>query len=607
MNMLTLPKLLQQRSSIQPDKTAYIFLRNGEKESARLTYKQLDEQARAMAASLQNWQGERALLLYASELDFIIAFFGCLYAGVVAVPAYPPRRNQKLSRLRAIAYDAQIAIGLTTASVLTKINCRWQEEPILAKLHWIATDQLSTTAEDWRPQIVTPDKLAFLQYTSGSTGTPKGVMVNHRNIIHNSQIIKQNFGHTEETIFVGWLPLFHDMGLIGNVLQPMYLGIPCILMPPIAFLQKPIRWLKAISRYRATTSGGPNFAYDLCVQRIKSEQLANLDLSSWEVAFNGGEPVRAKTLARFTKTFAEYGFRPQVFHPCYGMAENTLFISGGVTSKEPRLCLVEAAELEKNRVVKTDTISYTSIKSVDGDEQKFNKSTLSYDRAAPRLCRDLDQPISPKSIALVSSGGSWQGQKIVIAKVESLTQCGEGEVGEILVSGDSVAQGYWNCAEKHQYTFQTYLANTGEGPFLRTGDLGFVLDGELFVTGRLKDVMIIRGQNHYPQDIELTVENSHNALRPNSGAAFTVEVQGKDELVVVQEVERTYLRKLDILEVIGNITQAVTTEHGLNLYKTTLVKPGTIAKTSSGKIQRHLCKMKFLDGSLVGHSLKEPE
>ncbi|MEM9271369.1 MAG: fatty acyl-AMP ligase, partial [Cyanobacteria bacterium P01_F01_bin.143] len=482
--MLTLPQLLLQRSSTEPDKTAYIFLRNGEKESARLTYRQLDEQARAIAASLQHWQGERALLLYASELDFIVAFFGCLYAGVVAVPAYPPRRNQKLSRLRAIASDAQIAIALTTAVVLDKINCRWQEEPLLAKLNWLATDQLSTTAEDWSPQVITPDQLAFLQYTSGSTGTPKGVMVNHRNIIHNSQIIKQNFGHTQETIFVGWLPLFHDMGLIGNVLQPMYLGIPCILMPPIAFLQKPIRWLKAIDRYRATTSGGPNFAYDLCVQRIKSEQLAGLDLSSWTVAFNGGEPVRAKTLERFTNTFAEHGFRPQVFHPCYGMAENTLFISGGVISQEPQLCLVEAAELEQNRVVHTEVTSYSSLKSTGGDKQEFNKSTL------------------------VSSGGSWQGQKIVIAKVESLTQCGEGEVGEIWISGDSVAQGYWNCTEATQNSFHAYLTDTGEGPFLRTGDLGFVLNGELFVTGRLKDVIIIRGQNYYPQDIELTVESS---------------------------------------------------------------------------------------------------
>lgn len=559
--MASLLEILSYRAQYQSDKQAYIFLEDGETESNDLTYGELDKQARAIASHLQSWQGERALLLYPSGLEFITAFFGCLYAGLVAVPVYPPRRNQKLSRLLSIANDSGSSIALTTSSILADIEKRWKEEADLAQLKLVATDTIGANSQEFVPFAVTPESLAFLQYTSGSTGTPKGVMVTHENIIHNQQSIQTAFGHSEQTIFAGWLPLFHDMGLIGNVLQPMYLGIPCILMPPVAFLQKPVRWLQMISKYRVTTSGGPNFAYDLCVKKVHADDLANLDLSSWDVAFNGAEPLQAKTLEQFGQKFAAYGFKYSAFYPCYGMAETTLFATGGNKNDLPVLCGVKAQELELNSVVESEISS-------DG------------------------------SRVFVGVGRSYNNTKVIIVNPESLIRCSLGQVGEIWISGESVASGYWNRPEATQETFQGYLKDTENRYFLRTGDLGFLKDDELFITGRLKDLIIIRGRNHYPQDIEITVEKSHQALRANSSAAFSVEIQGEERLVVACEVERTYLQKLNQDEVIKEIRKAISSEHNLQVYGVLLLKTAGIPKTSSGKIQRHACRIGFLNGSL---------
>ena len=561
--------LLGYRAQNQSDKMAYTFLQDGETEAGRLTYKELDRQARAIAARLQSLDApvSRALLLYPPGLEFIAAFFGCLYAGVVAVPAYPPRRNQNMSRLQAIIADAQATVALTTTSMLGNIEGCFAQNPELAELRWITTDQMaSNLVEAWQEPDLCESTLAFIQYTSGSTGKPKGVMVSHGNLLYNSALIQQCFEDTPNSMGVSWLPPYHDMGLIGGVLQPLYVGAPMILMSAVAFMQKPFRWLQAISRFKATTSGGPNFAYDLCVRNIKPEQRATLDLSRWEVAFTGAEPVRAQTLDQFVRTFADYGFRREAFQPCYGMAETTLIVSGGLKAALPIVCEVDEAALSQNRV-------HTA------DKQEGTR-------------------------AIVGCGRSWLNHKIVIVDPESLSPCPDSKVGEIWVSGSSVAQGYWNRPEETRQTFHAYLADTGDvaglclGPFLRTGDLGFLQDGELFVTGRIKDVIIIRGQNHYPQDIELTVEKSHPALRPGCGAAFAVDVKGSERLVVVQEVERSHLRTLDVNEVLGNIRQAVTAQHDLQIYATVLVKTGSIPKTSSGKIQRHACQSGFLAGSL---------
>ncbi|MBW4635047.1 MAG: amino acid adenylation domain-containing protein [Iphinoe sp. HA4291-MV1] len=570
----TLVDLLRKRALQQQSQVAYTFLVDGETQEVSLSYKELDQKARSLAALLQSMKatGERALLLYPPGLEFIAAFFGCLYAGVTAVPAYPPRRNQRMTRLQAIVKDAQASFALTTTSVLTNIEHSLKQEPELAALHYIATENLTNNfALSWQPLKINSDTLAFLQYTSGSTGTPKGVMVSHGNLLHNEKIIKTAFQHTEESIVVGWLPLFHDMGLIGNVLQPLYGGFPVILMSPENFLKKPLRWLTAISLYKGTTSGGPNFAYELCVNKITDDQRATLDLSSWQVAFNGAEPIRAETMERFVAAFALCGFRREAFYPCYGMAETTLIVSGGHASAPPILQTVQKEALEQNRVV-----------------------TASKEDSASQTVVGCGQPL--------------QDLQVVIAHPETMTRCNPDEVGEIWISGPSVTQGYWNRSEETQRTFRGYLKDTGvsealatpgaSGPFLRTGDLGFLQSGELFVTGRLKDLIIIRGRNHYPQDIELTVEQSHPALQPTCSAAFAINVTREERLAVVVEVKRSHLRNLDVEEVVKAIRQAVAEQHELQVYGVLLLKPGNIPKTSSGKIQRHACGVGFLNGSL---------
>lgn len=569
----TIVELLRKTAQQKPDQTAYRFLENGETESGRLTYQQLDRQAQAIAAKLQRLYKldcaseridftPRALLVYPSGLEFIAAFFGCLYAGVVAVPAYPPKRNQKMSRLRAIIADAQASVILTTNTLLANIETRVAEDSDLASIPCLGTDSINNNlADDWQTPKISSDTLAFLQYTSGSTGTPKGVMVSHGNIIHNEQMIELAFQNDETEIYVSWLPLFHDMGLIGNVLQSLYLGVSCNLMPPIAFLQKPIRWLQAISRYRATVSGGPNSAYDLCVQKITPEQCCDLNLSSWEIAFNGSEPIRAKTIQQFSEKFAPYGFSPQAFYPCYGMAEATLFISGGRKTEPPFLQAIDEIALQQHQV-----------KSLQ-DESETSKT-------------------------IVGSGRNFF-QQMKIVDPQTKIQCKNRQVGEIWVAGASVTQGYWSREYLTEETFHAYLADSGEGPFLRTGDLGFIHDEELFITGRLKDIIIIRGRNYYPQDIESTVENSHPALRASCGAAFAIDQGGTEKLVVVQEVERTHLRKLNEEEVFAAIRRAISEIHELQVQSVILLKAASIPKTSSGKIQRHACRQGFLEDNLA--------
>ncbi len=572
-NHSTLVDLLRDRALHQPDQTVYTFLPDGETESGSLTYQELDRQARAIAAQLQSLgaTGSRALVVYpyTASLEFIAAFFGCLYAGVVAVTDNPPRHSQALAKLQKRVTSSQATVVLTTKALLSNIKGQLHQNPELSpklnELPWLATDAIPTSqASDWIEPPLSTDTLAFLQYTSGSTGTPKAVMVTHGNILHNSAAIYKSFEHTPKSRALIWLPLYHDMGLIGGVMQPLYGGFLGILMSPVALIQKPLRWLQAISRYKATTSGGPNFAYDLLWRKVTPEQRATLDLSSWEVAFSGAEPIRVETLEQFAAAFEPCGFRARAFYPCYGMAETTLFVSGGLKTAPPIVRHLNRAALERNQVVAADI------------QEEGREAIASF----------------------VGCGQAWLGDKIAIVDSESLTQCPPNQVGEIWVSGSGVGKGYWNQPEETARTFGAYLADTEEGPFLRTGDLGFLHNGELYITGRLKDMMILWGRNHYPQHIELTVEKSHPALRSNCGAAFSVEVDGEERLVVVQEVERSYLRRLVVDEVVGAIRQAVAKEHIADVYAVLLLKTGSIPKTSSGKIQRRACRARFFDGSL---------
>jgi FkbH-like protein len=563
----TIIELLAWRAIRQPDQTAFSFLADVEEASTNITYADLDRKAKAIGYLLQSLEarGQRAVLLYPSGLGYIAGFLGCLYAGAVAVPVYPPRPNQSIERLQNIIEDSKATIGLTDERSLSRLAILFSRASHLKNLQWFATDILEDgIGLEWADPGITNDTLALLQYTSGSISKPKGVMITHGNLMYNEQIIQKVFRQSESSVIVSWLPLYHDMGLIGNVLQPMFLGARCVLMSPMAFLQRPFRWLQAISRYKATTSGAPNFAYDLCARKITPEQRERLDLSSWKVAYNGSEPVRAETLNLFSEVFEPCGFRRDAFHPCYGLAEATLLVSG-VKSNIAAVRTFNIKALERNRVVEVKQAELGT----------GNKSA---------------QP-------LVSCGRVPEGTKVVIVNPETFTKCLPDEIGEIWISGLSVAQGYFGSPVETAEVFRARLLDTDGGPYLRTGDLGFLRDEELFITGRLKDLIIIRGLNYYPQDIESIVERCHPACRIHSGAAFAIEVNGEEGIVVMQEVDLQHW--LDLNNLIETIRQEIAKHFELQIHSVVLVKAGQLSRTSSGKIRRRACKQSFLAGNLV--------
>jgi acyl-CoA synthetase (AMP-forming)/AMP-acid ligase II len=556
--------LLRRRADVHPERTAFVFLVDGGPGETRLTYGELDRQARAVAAAVQGIArpGERVLLLHPPGLEFVSAFFGCLYAGTIAVPAYPPdpaRLARTLPRLRRIVADAGATLVLTTADLQGAAALLGDDAPELGALPWLAGDATDAGAEArWRAPAVRGETVALLQYTSGSTAEPRGVVLSHENLLANSALIRHAFGHSAESVGVVWAPFYHDLGLIGGVLQPVFLGTATVLLSPIAFLRRPIRWLEAVSRYRGTTSGGPNFAYDLCVDRTTPAERAGLDLASWRVAFNAAEPVRASTLDRFARAFAPCGFRPEAFYPCYGLAESTLIVSGGAAGAAPVRLSADARALEHGRL-----------------------------RRAARA--------RGEARALVGCGRSLPGHAVRVVDSATRHPCPPGRVGEIWVAGPSVGRGYWRRPAESARVFGARLAG-GEGPFLRTGDLGVLRDGELYVTGRAKDVVIVRGRNLYPQDIEATAERSHPALRAGCGAAFPVAVADEERLVVVHEVDRT--PGLDPAAVIEAIRARVSAEQEVQVNAVVLIAPRSIPKTSSGKIRRHATRAELLAGAL---------
>lgn len=557
---LTLVDLLRQRAEQQPDQIAFTFLKDGETKTADLTYRTLDQQAQTIAAWLQSQQlsGQRVLLIYPYDagLEFIAAFLGCLYAGVVAVSGHPPRNRSGVMEVQARLQDAEAAAIFTTQALMSKLQSQLAE--FQPACRWCATDRLPPAT--FQPLPIPSEGLAFLQYTSGSTGAPKGVMITHASLMQNQRLLQLAFGHTPASIGVGWLPLFHDMGLIGIVLQTLYMGASSVLLSPIDFVQKPLRWLQAISHYQATTSGGPNFAYELLCRKVTPEQIDQLDLSRWEVAFTGAEPVRAETLERFSQTFAPCGFRKAAFYPCYGMAEATLFITGGRKLTSPTLLTVESVALEQNRVV---------------------------------------QATSPETgRTLVSCGQGWLDTEIRIVEPQSGQPCASDQIGEIWVAGSGLGQGYWQQPQLTEQTFQAQLAVQPQRRYLRTGDLGFLHQGELFITGRLHDVLVFWGFNHYPQQIEQTVSQCHPGFRADGTAVFSAPVNGSEYLMIVQEVERSYRDKLKIEEIIELIRWRVFEEHFVDVRGIVLLKPGGLPRTSSGKIQRSACRQQFLANQL---------
>nr|WP_316567720.1 fatty acyl-AMP ligase [Myxococcus sp. MxC21-1] len=506
----TLLEVLTQRAfSETAHRKQYAFLGDSDGEEASLSARELHAQAARIGALLQaqGAQGQRVLLLYPPGLDYVAGFFGCLYAGAVAVPAYPPdpvRLERTLPRLRAIIQDAEATVVLTTSGILSLADFVFEQAPDFRALKWLATDELPAGGESsWIEPQVRPETLAFLQYTSGSTGTPKGVMLSHANLIHNLGLIAGAFQTGPQSSGVIWLPPYHDMGLIGGILQPLFAGFPVTLMSPMSFLQRPMRWLEAVSRHGGTISGGPNFAFELCARRATPEDIQALDLRAWEVAFCGAEPIRAATLDRFAEVFAPSGFRREAFYPCYGLAEGTLIVTGEEKGRVPRVHVLQDAVLGRGQAVRVE-------------------------------------PGSEGSRPHIGCGSTLAEQRLLIVDPESRVPRAPGHVGEIWVSGGSVAQGYWRKPEDSVDIFQAVPVGAEAGPkYLRTGDLGLLLeDGQLIVTGRRKDLIILRGRNLYPQDVESIVERAHRKVRPGCIAAFAIETPEGEALAVVAEVSR---------------------------------------------------------------------
>ena len=559
----TLVDLLRFRAETSPEQVVYRFLPGDTKPEQRISYRALDRRAKAVAARIAETaqRGDRALLLIPPGLDYVAAYFGCLYAGVIAVPAYPPNPRRPDPRIPSIAGNCEPAVALTTSGLLAKLD-QWRGgDNRLAAIRWIAADEeWPDAAAAWRAPDVASSDIAMLQYTSGSTAAPKGVVLTHRNLLHNLSLIRSafNVAHAADDVGVFWLPPFHDMGLIGGILQPCYVGRGAVLMSSTTFLQRPLAWLEAMSTYKATTSAAPNFAFDLCVERIKPEELRGLDLSSWHTVFDGAEPIRADTIDRFARAFADVGFRREVFFPCYGLAESTLFVSGGPWGHGPYTLDVSRAALEQKRV-------------------------------APATAGDR--------LRLISSGAPASAQRVRIVDPDTLQVCEERRVGEIWVSGESVASGYWNNRDESAHTFGAAIGSEQQQRFLRTGDLGFIDDGQLFVTGRLKDLIILGGRNYYPQDLELAAERSHSSLRPGHAAAFALTGDGREKLAIVLEVTRHH-RESEHEAVFSAVRRALAEREGILPDVVVLARQNGIPRTSSGKVQRRATRSLLLDGTL---------
>ncbi|MBV1871344.1 MAG: amino acid adenylation domain-containing protein [Gammaproteobacteria bacterium] len=581
-SVTTLVDLLREQAGKRGDQTLYTYLGDDSAASYTLSYRELDQQAQCIAAQLQslNAKGERALLLYPSNLDFLAGFFGALYAGVVAVPAYPPRKNQNTDRLRAIIRDSDARYVLASSQVMRVAQPLLQEMAEFSDLTFIATDELPTSmAEDWVPLQITTDSLAFLQYTSGSTGDPKGVMLSHGNLLYNQEMIRVGVTNNVSGGYVSWLPLFHDMGL-GTAVQALYRGEEGCLMAPATFIRRPQRWLWAISDNKAAISGGPNFAYDLCVKTFKPELYEGLDLSTWRVAFNGAEPIKASTLEAFSRTFSPYGFKHEAFQPCYGLAEATVGVSSG-----------------DGGAVLTKEVSQEALQGHRVDEEVVNQDDGKH---------------------IVACGHTWLDDALRIVNPETCEAAKAHEVGEIWLSSPSVGAGYWQRPELSDATFRAKIIASAPGGdssqdergYLRTGDLGFYVENQLYITGRIKELLIIRGRNYYPADLEQCVASVCEALIQNCIAAFNVEYEGDEHLVLVCEVERRHLRSFNAETLRQTICQAVAEQFELRVESVVFVKPGRIPKTSSGKLQRGLCSEQFLQGRIetisawVGSSLE---
>lgn len=544
-----------------PDKDAYVYLdqRTG---PARCTYAELRQRAHAVGARLRETgqKGERVLLLYPPGLDFIDGLLGCLSAGVTAVPAPPPnplKPERSLARLQSIVKSAQPTFALTTSAVLQAIRPAVADDPAFAGLTWLATDEIPAGAAEL--DLHDTGGVALIQYTSGSTSEPKGATLTHENLLHNVGYFDDGWDHSPESVCVNWLPAFHDLGLVYGILTPLWGGFLGVQLSPIDVIQRPLCWLQAITSFRATHSTGPNFIYELCARKVRDDDIPGLDLTSWRTALTAAEPVRAETMARFAARFARAGFRASAFSPGFGLSEGTCKVTAVPSNEAPSVLHLRDAALEQNLV-------------------------------------ELAPP-GPGTRAVVGCGRPGRGVGVVIVDPETLTPCEAGQVGEIWVSGPSVAHSYWGRPEATEAELRARLAGDGDTAYLRTGDLGFLHDGQLFITGRIKDLIIIRGANHYPQDLEYTAQDACPNIRPGCVAVCSYEDEG-ERVAVVAEVEAGRGRTLSAEETIASIRGAISEAHGLSVARVELIRAGTLPKTTSGKIQRLACKRALLAGEL---------
>jgi acyl-CoA synthetase (AMP-forming)/AMP-acid ligase II/acyl carrier protein len=559
-------ELLDYRASAYADKRAFTFLGENQEELASLSYAELLQRVKALASMLKakGNHGDRVLLLYPAGLDYVVAFYACLYAGMVAVPLYSPQNKRKIELIGEIANDCGAILALTTQKYLSKVDNLTGRG--IEQLKWLATDHVFDPADDLKAADVSGDELAYLQYTSGSTSLPKGVMLTHATTLFHSEELATHWQANKQSVLVSWLPHFHDLGQVLSILQPVYRGFHCVLMSPTTFMKQPYIWLKAISDYRATIGGGPDFTYSHSVRNVTKEQIKTLDLSTWRCAINGAEPVKSATLQAFSEHFAEAGFKHAAHCPAYGLAESTLVMASEQPDRDPILLPCNSKQLRSNKVV---------VENASEDTQ-----------------------------FLVSNGKPVMGTQVKVVNSKSNIELNEAEIGEIWISGGSIGSGYWNNEEATLQTFKAKIEGEPEQClYLRTGDLGFIYEGNLYITGRLKDLIVVRGTNHYPQDIEQTVELSHGLIRDGYCAAFSIEQSGEEQLVVVAERNRYHSEEVDYEQVFANIKAAIAQRHSLDVSQIVIVRPGSITKTTSGKIQRRKCKNELHEGvlSILAH------
>jgi acyl-CoA synthetase (AMP-forming)/AMP-acid ligase II len=556
----TLVELARRRAQNTPDELIYAYSHTPKQDSDLMTYAQLDARAAALAAHLQAIcePGARVILLLEAGLDFVVSFFACLYAGLIAVPV-PVRPRLLIRDIEHVAMDsgASAVVSSRTLPVLIEEG----SSGLLRRLPEVLVHAISGAAPDqWQPPQIRFDNIAFLQYTSGSTGSPKAVLVGHGNLIDNLGFIHQKFRINTDSRAVIWLPPYHDMGLIGGILSPLYSGFPVLLMSSLTMIHNPLNWLKAIAQFRGTISGGPNFGYELCLRRCTSEAVSGLDLSSWSVAFVGAEPVRPHVLKSFAECFAPAGFKPESFFPVYGMAESTLLISAGEVGAGAKIFHLDREDLKKHKAT-------------------------------------ITTPGAEHSIRFVGCGSQGSNNSIHVVDPDTLELCPEMQVGEIWLQGPSVAQGYWCNKDATNATFAATLKGGSPEKYLRTSDLGFLMNGELVVTGRLKDVIIIRGRNYYPEDLEATVQESHPSFKAGKSVVFTIGDYG-EELIVIQEARPNLLKEGTLPDLQVAIRQAISVQHGLEARQIRFVAPGSILRTTSGKLRRRATKELFVKGGL---------